>query len=519
MLFFRVNLHNPADWKRLHGDTKRESLRNAIFVQRHYALKRLPGNKLVVSLAPATLYDAEGHKDSLLVLTDSDFSGLLAWDTCPEEPVFTLPDNYVFQDKANIEEAIGKLISSSAWPGTSSYFVHHSRDRDSNLYDALVQLERALVVARISAGNGRDTWHWQFTREGFQHMLVGVALQKPRHFMEVNESKPKEEYDVWELYSSLQKRGWAHKQVPISVTTESADKMAVPYVLRSQGASGKVFWTTPRENEFRSEYLLVLLLVDTDTEFVERLEAGGARQVYHLKSIKYYQQLLRDRQVKKQQTDLVEFEDIDKPLAVLAGKVRIEAGRGAVNYRLEKSFRWGVVSFKYRPPTKKQVCAGYQADCPRRSHIKHLRSGNRTMCCKTLRFLPGDIENTICRLKYWAVRCMDFDTKATHQKWTPSHVEVPADLDTLMIPVDREDTDVEEDPKLRVQARKRKREAQAAADTFQGTASSSTVALPKTKLRAKARCEVSPSFSSSSGSSSSSSSVSSSSNSSNSESD
>ena len=250
----------------------------------------------------------------------------------------------------------------------------------------------------------------------------------------------------------------------------------------------------------------------------------GARQVHHLKSIKYDQQLLRDRQVKKQQTDLVEFEDIDKPLAVLAGKVSIEAGttgRGAVKYRLEKSFRWGVVSFKYRPPTKKQVCAGYQADCPRRSHIKHLRTGNRTMCCKTLRFLPGDLENTICRLKYWAVRCMDFDTKAKHQKWTPSHVEVPADLDTLMIPVDREDTDVEEDPKLRVQARKRKREAQpqAAADTFQGTASSSTVALPKAKLRAKARREVSPSFSSSSGSSSSSSPGSSSSNSSFSESD
>ena len=114
-------------------------------------------------------------------------------------------------------------------------------------------------------------------------------------------------------------------------------------------------------------------------------------------------------------------------------------------YKLSRSFRWCIISFKFCRPTRKHPKPGYQVDCPRRSHILFNSRGSRALCCVTKRCDHEDIGSLICSLKFWAIKGLDYAARRDHKNWWPKSNEVPtaSQLDAMRVDF-RDETDDEE---------------------------------------------------------------------------
>ena len=138
----------------------------------------------------------------------------------------------------------------------------------------------------------------------------------------------------------------------------------------------------------------------------------------------------------------MEFDDELEPPEPFSGAARPRKAT-AKRPRLEQSFRWGAVSFRYRKPTPQSLEA-FQVDCLRRSHIKFLKNGRRSMCCKPIRFEDCDREDAIRHMKFWVVKELGTPTRAAHGKWFPRSEEVPLpEVLEAMCVFEREVTDDE----------------------------------------------------------------------------
>ena len=123
-------------------------------------------------------------------------------------------------------------------------------------------------------------------------------------------------------------------------------------------------WVKPHDEHFGSKCLLVWLLVSTDEEFDKVLLTNKIASIEHCKGNTFYKNLLDLRKPDAANDDDSMFEDED------AATKRRRTGKAKnATYRLPQSFKWGVILFKFVRPSKKNPLPGYQADCPRRSHI------------------------------------------------------------------------------------------------------------------------------------------------------
>ena len=190
-------------------------------------------------------------------------------------------------------------------------------------------------------------------------MQVHVCLAGPEQFMQYDATTPKDELHVFELYLGLLDAGWQFK------IQSSAAMNIMPFKIPK---GDRCAWVKPDDEHFDSKYLLVLLLVSTDEEFVKVLLTNKIASIEHCKSNTFYKHLL-DLRIRKPDAandddDDSMFEDED------AATKRRRTGKAKnATYRLPQSFKRGVISFKYVRPSKKNPLPGYQADCPRRSHI------------------------------------------------------------------------------------------------------------------------------------------------------
>lgn len=454
--FFRVNVANPQSWKRLVGDAGAGAgLSDVMAMQRHYAVSLPTGGSLQVCLAPASAYDSEGRSDTLLQLRDVDLSRAVRWQVDESRPVFTMTDVELDDDfdAADVQDAVKKLVEASAWPGSCRYFIAEG------VSPACAKAFSALSQQLLAAPSpDRGTPAWQFTQTGLDRLSVSVTLQSPTPFLAVDAAKPAEEWSVFELMTSLKQKGWTHW-----VWTDTRrDQRPPPFELRSSGPDSTRFWTKPTDKALQRNYLLLLWLASTKTEAAEALEAHNMKVIHHLRGSQHYSDLLR--MLTPSKADEIEFEDPDQPGVSKDSQAMTRRRHHA--FRLEHSFRWGLISFKFRGATKKQPCEGFQVDCPRKSHIVRRGAKSRTVCSKTLRFLPGDREDTIRRLKYWAAKCNCYNSKQAHQRWTPVLAECPGDAELEGMRTDeRDDTDDEPlQAVLKARGQKRKLDTSALAD-------------------------------------------------------
>lgn len=260
-------------------------------------------------------------------------------------------------------------------------------------------------------------------------------MECPRIFMTVDKNRDPEELSVFELMLFLEDRGWECRTAGSRDEVDAlrvADELAVP----------SIFWIKATDTAFDAKYVLVLALACTSVKFLVALKLVGVTNILHLKRSEYYAELLEVfRLSKRAKAEDIIFESDLEPTPIGGRGLAVVKKRQQRHktYRLQESFKWGQISFKYRQPTKREPRAGYQVDCPRRSHIRFLPSGGRSMCCTTARFLDGQRDNVVAQLKYWAASCMKFEGRQKHQAWMPQLSEVPnqSTLQIMAIPEDR----------------------------------------------------------------------------------
>ena len=299
---------------------------------------------------------------------------------------------------------------------------------------------------------------WQITESAARRLVFKVQLQRPRPFMTVDMNSDVEKFSAFELMLFLEKRGWVCR-------TASDKDLSDPVTVTAELAGAAVFWVRATDTAYCLKYLLVLALACSSEKFMQSLLVAKFSVILHLQRSDYYSDFLEVFYLSKRpKANDIEFED-DHGRVSARGGVSARAGKRQKGYRLQESFRWGQVSFKFRRPTKNEPRAGFQVDCPRRSHIRWLPSGGRSMCCKSLRFDEDDRDEIVGLLKFWAASCMDFGGRAAHQRWTPSLDELPDEqaLSDMMIPESRVLTD-DEDVRA-MQGVKRGARRKAAAET------------------------------------------------------
>jgi hypothetical protein len=170
--------------------------------------------------------------------------------------------------------------------------------------------------------------------------------------------------------------------------------------------------------------------------------------IEHFKSDDYYKRLLNPELKLKFSSDMGVGEVKPKKASGRKRKKHATSAKEKVDkserHVHEKTFHWGAVLFTFKPDKKKgapEKSGSYQVRCPLRSTHRNLL-GKNTPCRQTASYGKNATEEQVLlRLKWWACKCDDFQTRLDHQGFKSPLQSLPKDIEkhieSKMLPLEK----------------------------------------------------------------------------------
>ena len=362
----------------------------------------------------------------------------------------------------DVQDVVSKMFDEGAFEGSAQYYL----PRDSTGCAVLPKLTLLGFVIDCHRCNG-DLLGWQLTKFGLQNASFSVQLHSPSWFYESPTANWSNDWTTLNALVALRDEEWK-----VERWTRERER---PAPLSLAGAIVKIFYIGRSAVTVGDKYVAVMARL-MDKSWIRTLKANEIESVFHLADAGYYAALLSDNFDRVRQFDMVDDHglggaDLDQ---IVKRKGRTKR---PPKFRLMESFTWGKVSFKYKAPKTSRSKADLQVDCPRKSHIRYLKDGKRTMCCYTVGFkTESEQEMAIIRLKTWVVACKEYDSWQKHYKHTfPDILPTAEALEDLKISPDDPDTADEDIPDKPIRRRRARKKA-CARPLGKGDAASSTAA-------------------------------------------
>jgi hypothetical protein len=345
-------------------------------------------------------------------------------------------DNMSVEALAAMERVLQQCIDAGAMEGSSQlYFPSDSAAAEVAAITYMVKQG----WAEVSAAGGM-----RLLNNCLRRCKVQRIFTQPQKVLSHELHLPVLKRSTAALLSSLFASGWELSEVAAGKSMLSEAPPYGPLLAACTGTARplKKMYVKSGNKTIAHEYAAALVLA-ADMSHVQQLHEANLTQIDHFMPKKYYECICRLDFAGLQGLSIMNDCDdaatniVATRLGAITAKMRKKLGKA--KFRLEDSFRWGCVSFKGTRQSRKDgtVKWGLQCDCPRRSHMKLLDSGGRTVCTLSMTYSsPQERELVIRKLKAWVISAWNHTSRSAHHKaskhWVsaldvPSHDELESE--------------------------------------------------------------------------------------------
>ena len=253
---------------------------------------------------------------------------------------------------------------------------------------------------------------YQLTRQATDLLTVVRVLRNPKPLLLADKTLPIVEQSVYTLLHSLFGAGWK--------LLRKRPKDDLPLLNITVGPvlpANRWIRLSPDASHVGRPYLQCLAKLDQSSSFRGYLRDNGVYCIQHGQSDKFYEALVSENPARLLKVDFEADASVPEARSLRDTCATAVAGQSKTGkFKLQESFRWGAVSFKYHQPPKGSEHGSVQCDCVRKSHRRQNAKGQTIPCTWTCKFTTEEERVALVRrMKHWVVLGFDCHSHRSHQ--------------------------------------------------------------------------------------------------------